>query len=79
MLRVVISLERYRLESQLIEKPNFQVKVYFTSNKYEVHLNLKFERKSLKFWTSKKKKTENKQNILMYFVECHSFKPALWF
>lgn len=49
MLRVVISLERYRLESQLIEKPNFQVKVYFTSNKYEVHLNLKFERKSLKF------------------------------
>lgn len=51
MLRVVISLKRYQLESQLIEKPGFQVKVYMylTFNKCEVHLNPKFERKSLKF------------------------------
>lgn len=49
MLRVVISLKRYQLESQLIEKPGFQVKVYFTLHKCEVYLNLKFEKESLKF------------------------------
>lgn len=52
MAYIIIPLKHYQLESQLIEKLSFHMKGYFTFNKCEVHFNCKFEKESLKMWSS---------------------------